>query len=114
MADHSRQLCERCAERKARYQYRGAVRADRHHTLCFQCFRSMRERLRARGLLDGAHAPSPATPVADAPFLPAGPVLTATLSAAQRSHRLRMLRHLESARASGVRRPSHGPVEPRR
>lgn len=43
-------LCEDCRTRKARFRYRGIVRADRHHTLCFQCFRAERERQRARQL----------------------------------------------------------------
>jgi hypothetical protein len=45
-----RHLCPSCRERKAKYQYRGHVRADRTHVLCFQCFRSERERMRARQL----------------------------------------------------------------
>jgi len=45
-----RKLCQRCHERKARFQYRGIVRADRDHTLCFECYRSERERQRARSL----------------------------------------------------------------
>jgi hypothetical protein len=44
----SRHLCRACGTQRARYQYRGAVRADRHHTLCFRCFRSERDRQRAR------------------------------------------------------------------
>ena len=55
----ARQLCQRCRDRKARFQYRGEVRADRDHppslcelrwasTLCFECYRSERERQRAQ------------------------------------------------------------------
>ena len=47
-----RRTCEACRERKARFAYRGEVRADRHHTLCFECYRSERERLRARLLAE--------------------------------------------------------------
>jgi hypothetical protein len=47
-----RKLCKRCWERKALFQYRGVVRADRHHTLCFECFRSERERRRASLLVE--------------------------------------------------------------
>jgi hypothetical protein len=43
----SRHLCAACRERRARFQYRGEVRADHHHVLCFQCFRAARERMRA-------------------------------------------------------------------
>ncbi len=51
-------ICECCHARKARFQYRGIVRADRHHTLCFECYRSEHDRRRAR-LLAGVrfHAP---------------------------------------------------------
>ena len=43
-----RRICESCGQRKARFQYRGVVRADRDHTLCFECYRSERDRHRAR------------------------------------------------------------------
>jgi hypothetical protein len=43
-------------ERKARFRYNGAVRGDRHHTLCFQCYRSAVNRLRSRVLVWGAYA----------------------------------------------------------
>jgi len=43
----AKQTCQRCRDRKARFQYRGEVRADRDHTLCFECYRSERERQRA-------------------------------------------------------------------
>ena len=49
-AGEIQKLCQGCRGRKARFRYRGAVRADRDHTLCFECFRSERERLRARAL----------------------------------------------------------------
>jgi hypothetical protein len=45
-----RRLCQRCQDRKAKFQYRGQVRADRDHTLCFECFRSQRDRNRARAI----------------------------------------------------------------
>jgi hypothetical protein len=73
-----RHLCEGCHARKALFQYRGTVRADATHTLCFACFRSERDRLRARAL---ASLPVRATGSRD-------------LSAAQRAHRFRMLAHL--------------------
>ena len=40
-------LCSACGARPARFQYRGVVRADRTHTLCFQCFRAAANRARA-------------------------------------------------------------------
>ena len=47
-----RKNCQCCQARKARFQYRDAVRADRDHTLCFECYRSERERRRAQMLAD--------------------------------------------------------------
>jgi hypothetical protein len=42
--DEPPHLCEACRERRARFRYRGRVKADRAHTLCFQCHRSVRDR----------------------------------------------------------------------
>ena len=53
----TRQTCQSCVDRKARFSYRGAVRADRDHTLCFQCYRRERERQRAMRL---SEVPAPA------------------------------------------------------
>jgi hypothetical protein len=75
-------LCERCRDRKARFQHHGAVRADRDHTLCFACYRSERERLRA-GALSNAK-PS----MLRSPFGPGR-----TLSEREIQHRRRMLAH---------------------
>ena len=47
---HERHVCRECGVRPARFQYRGHVRADRDHTLCFRCFRAEVERARARTL----------------------------------------------------------------
>jgi hypothetical protein len=44
----SRRMCAACRQRKARFRYRGVVRADRYHTLCFRCFRSAVDRFRSR------------------------------------------------------------------
>ena len=41
-------LCKGCEERKALFRYRGCVRADRDHTLCFECYRGEINRSRAR------------------------------------------------------------------
>jgi hypothetical protein len=76
-----RKSCQSCQERKARFRYRGAVRADRDHTLCFECFRAARDRRRAQ-LLAGVDR---ARPLA-APFPAAG-----TLSDRQIAHRRAML-----------------------
>ena len=45
-----RRLCALCHQRKARFQYRGHVKADRTHTLCFECFRAEENRQRASKL----------------------------------------------------------------
>ncbi len=52
-----KRLCAACQERKARFRYRGEVRAGRDHTLCFECYRSEINRARARRLSDAATAP---------------------------------------------------------
>ena len=41
-------ICLSCQERKARFRYRGVVKADRFHTLCFRCYRAELDRVRAR------------------------------------------------------------------
>jgi hypothetical protein len=83
-----RRSCERCRDRKARFRYRRRVRADRHHTLCFACFRSERERQRARRL-----ASVPPAQALQAPFGESRPAL----SRPQVAHRRRMLAHLGTA-----------------
>ena len=86
----SRQMCQRCRDRKARFQYRGHVRADRDHTLCFECYRSERDRQRA-GKLSSIQAP-----MLQSPFDTRPPLLDHEIA-----HRRRILEHL-SATASGV------------
>ncbi len=44
-----RTQCAECEQRKARFRYRGRVRADRDHQLCFECYRRELNRTRARG-----------------------------------------------------------------
>jgi len=70
-------MCPRCCDRKARFQYRGAVRADRDHILCFECYRSETNRQRAL------------KPV-ESPF-------GRPLSRREMDHRRRMLQHLQGA-----------------
>jgi hypothetical protein len=82
----TRHQCERCCERKARFSHGGGVKADRSHTLCFACFRSERDRLRARLL-----AERPAMLTCRLPLTPA-----------QRAHRFRMLAHLRATRRAGL------------
>jgi hypothetical protein len=47
-----RRNCESCRLRKARFRYRGIVRTDRDHTLCFECYRAVRDRRRAQMLAE--------------------------------------------------------------
>jgi hypothetical protein len=82
----ARHLCERCRERKARFSHGGVVKADKSHTLCFACFRSERERLRARLLAERPPMLACRTP----------------LTASQRAHRVRMLAHLRGLNRRGL------------
>jgi hypothetical protein len=93
----ARRACQICRDRKARFRYRGEVRADRDHVLCFECYRSERNRRRAQLLLD----------LGDLPFLrPTGERLSGValsqvaLSEAEIAHRRRMLAHLDSTRGA--------------
>lgn len=55
-------VCLECESRRALFRYRGIVKWDRYHTLCFRCYRKHLDRLRAAALTAG----NPAVP-ADAP-----------------------------------------------
>ncbi len=82
-----RKNCQSCQARKARFRYRGAVRADRDHTLCFECFRAERHR-------------RPAPHVAQAeedPQASASSLFTGSSGLSDRSvaHRRAMLAHCE-------------------
>ena len=50
-------LCAACQERQAKFRYRGEVRADRDHTLCFECQLGEINRARARRLMEAVTAP---------------------------------------------------------
>ena len=52
-----RHLCLGCREHRARFRYRGQVRADRDHNLCFRCYRAEVNRQRARRLAEFAPRP---------------------------------------------------------
>lgn len=43
-------VCRECESRRALFRYRGIVKWDRYHTLCFQCYRRHLERARASAL----------------------------------------------------------------
>ena len=47
---HERHVCRGCRNHPARFRYRGEIRADRDHTLCFRCYRAEVNRARARRL----------------------------------------------------------------
>jgi hypothetical protein len=92
-----RTRCVACRERKARFRFRGTVRADRDHTLCFECFRAETNRARARRLRERAPLPTLQAPSRDEEVARGG-----VLDARQLAHRQRMLDHLQhvSSRAS--------------
>lgn len=92
-----RHLCAACRERRARFQYRGEVKADRQHVLCFQCFRSACERLRAWRMREGLGGRWLELPPTGA--VPARP--SAPLTERQIEHRRRMLSHMARLAASG-------------
>ena len=76
----ARHICQSCRDRKARFRYRDSVRADRDHSLCFECYRREQERQRAKRLA----------------VLPASHTLMSspTLSQRQVVHRQAMLAHM--------------------
>lgn len=81
-----RQICQSCRDRKALFQYRGIVRADRDHTLCFECYRSELNRQRARRLA-AVTSPAPLR----------SPFCWRKLSLDDIAHRRLMLQHLQKA-----------------
>jgi hypothetical protein len=81
-----RVLCATCRERKARFRYRGEVRADRDRTLCFKCYRRELDRLRARRLAQQRSS------LASRSLFESRP-----LDERQLSHRRRMLMHLQTS-----------------
>jgi len=42
-----RKMCVSCHLRRSRFMFAGRVRWDRFHSLCFRCYRSFSDRLRA-------------------------------------------------------------------
>jgi hypothetical protein len=83
-------LCVTCQGRKARFKYRGEVRADRDHTLCFECYRGESNRARARRLAERATRPH-----TESPFGQPQTVGRPGLSDQQIAHRQLMLGHLQ-------------------
>jgi hypothetical protein len=83
-----RRVCQRCRERKARFRYRGVVRSDRNHTLCFECHRSALNHRRSQQLASNA---SNLNRAPQSPFRPAA------LTPRGIAHRSRMLEQLERA-----------------
>jgi hypothetical protein len=85
-------LCAACQERKAKFRYRGEVRADRDHTLCFECHRGVINRARVRRLTEGVTLPRTWSP-----FGRPQSVSPSSLNQRQVAHRQRMLDHLRRA-----------------
>jgi hypothetical protein len=90
-------LCRSCAERKARFRIHGVVKADRDHTLCFECFRAERDRRRAQLLSEVPSAAARLRESSSIVRLPESAPSTLTQRATE--HRRRMLAHLERVRA---------------
>jgi hypothetical protein len=57
LAGRAGHLCQGCRRRRALFSYRGFVKADRSHTLCFACYRSELQRAEARRLRGAATDP---------------------------------------------------------
>ena len=66
---HERHVCLACRSQRSLFRYRGEVRADCDHTLCFRCYRAEANRQRARRLLE---IPRPAPLKISTLSLPAG------------------------------------------
>ena len=81
-------MCATCQERKARFRYRGEVRADRDHTICFECYRGEINRARVRRMNDGTALPR-------LPFGHHESVDAGILDQRQIAHLQRMLDHLQ-------------------
>jgi len=47
-----RKLCLECGTHRALFRYRGKVKRDAKHTLCFRCFHSLKDSLRALRLAE--------------------------------------------------------------
>jgi hypothetical protein len=87
-----RRLCADCRARRAKFRHGGVVKADRAHTLCFQCYRAARDRSRLPG---AGSKPVPPDDRLEPP--PAAQALTPR----QVAHRRRMLAHLRRQAAGG-------------
>ena len=85
-----RTLCAACQERKARFRFRGEVRSDRDHTLCFECYRAEINRARSRRLREPV-----SRPVMWSSSSSHDPPGSGALDARQIAHRQQMLDHLQ-------------------
>jgi hypothetical protein len=56
-------LCVACRGRRALFRYHGVVKADADHTLCFRCFRALRNSLRSRNPWVAWRTLTPRSPV---------------------------------------------------
>jgi hypothetical protein len=64
LARRNRHVCKECQSRPARFRFRGEVRVDRDHTLCFRCYRAEGNRQRVRRMVQHASIAAPETAVA--------------------------------------------------
>jgi hypothetical protein len=46
-----RKTCLDCQQRQARFRYRGKIKWDKDHSLCFACFRTVRDQVQAQQLV---------------------------------------------------------------
>lgn len=45
-----RHLCLQCQKHRALFRYKGKVKRDKEHTLCFRCFQSLVDACHARAI----------------------------------------------------------------
>ena len=83
-----KRMCQQCGERRALFQYRGEVKADAHHSLCFRCYRAERNRQAAQRV-----SVQPLASRSAFDFRP-------ELSEQEAAHRRRMLTHMERQSAA--------------
>lgn len=99
-------LCLACGRRRPLFFYRGVVKADHDHNLCFECYRDESNRLRARrlgaapaGSAIANPAPRPSQAAADRV------ALLADIAARRRRAQILARRALEASDAKRVAEP---------
>lgn len=51
-AKDQKKSCSQCSEHRAMFRFKGRVRRDADHTMCFECFRSLCDSTSARRMAD--------------------------------------------------------------